>query len=328
MGWTDYRNAVVFDFKNPLASFTKSIHHGPDANHDVKWNDDLTLNIPLWPDFVGRSRWQPGDFWKKQNYFLCAVELILEGDMEIVENGQSTIVSAGQLYILHCGKDSLMQTGPSGYCYKIAVGFRGTLLFPLLVSSGLLEKNAYGPVNVDAVYSRIQTIERLLAEHDERDISKICAQSVELFIFLRCNEAVDYDRRMGEILLLMEANIPQKINIAKLAEAMKISLSTLNRMFRRHYGKSAERYWIDLKMQRAALHLTNSQLSIKEVAQRVGYTDQLHFSHCFKRFFGQSPLKYRKQYENNPSSLYSVIRTGANGSASPITEKDEPNDAP
>jgi len=142
-----------------------------------------------------------------------------------------------------------------------------------------------------------------------------------LFIFLRCNEAVDYDRRMGEILLLMESNIPQKINIAKLAEAVNISLSTLNRMFRRNYGKSAERYWIDMKMQRAALQLTSSQLSVKEVAQRVGYTDQLHFSHCFKRFFGQSPLKFRKQYQSNPSSLYSVFRTGATETASSIPEK-------
>ena len=306
MKWIDYRKAKSFEFDNPLASFTEALSNASDAAHDTKWNDRLTFNIPLWPDFVGRSVWKAGDFWKKQNYFLCAIELILEGDLEIIERDKSTIVAPGQIYLIHCGEDSIMQTGPSNFCYKIAVGFRGPLLFPLLISTGLIEKTAYGLVDQKAVYSRIQSLERLLLEQDENKISQICALSVELFTFLRCDESMNLDPRLSETLLLMESNLAQKINIAKLASAMNISIATMNRLFQRHFGKSAERYWNDLKMQRAALQLRNSQLSIKEVAQRVGYSDQLHFSHRFKKFSGMSPTDFRRQNPNNMPAMWPI----------------------
>ena len=52
-------------------------------------------------------------------------------------------------------------------------------------------------------------------------------------------------------------------------------------------------------MQKAKKLLLDSQLSIKEIAARVGYPDPFHFSKSFKNAVGMSPAQYRGRREGN-----------------------------
>ena len=45
----------------------------------------------------------------------------------------------------------------------------------------------------------------------------------------------------------------------------------------------------------AKLLLADQSNKIAEIASQVGYEDPYYFSHCFKKYFGMSPLEYRKQ---------------------------------
>jgi AraC-like DNA-binding protein len=48
-------------------------------------------------------------------------------------------------------------------------------------------------------------------------------------------------------------------------------------------------------MQHAVQLLDHSFLSIKEIAGRIGYTDQAYFSNDFKKFYRLSPGEWRKK---------------------------------
>ena len=52
-------------------------------------------------------------------------------------------------------------------------------------------------------------------------------------------------------------------------------------------------YLLEFRMHKAANLLVGTNLSVKEIANNVGYTDQLVFSKAFKRQFGLSPKNYR-----------------------------------
>jgi len=48
-----------------------------------------------------------------------------------------------------------------------------------------------------------------------------------------------------------------------------------------------------LRMQQAGILLTTTFLSVKEIARRVGLTDESHFVRDFKRIYGVTPSEYR-----------------------------------
>jgi AraC-like DNA-binding protein len=50
-------------------------------------------------------------------------------------------------------------------------------------------------------------------------------------------------------------------------------------------------------MERAAVLLASSELSVGIISSSVGYGDQLSFSKAFKKHFGVSPTVYRKNAE-------------------------------
>ena len=50
-----------------------------------------------------------------------------------------------------------------------------------------------------------------------------------------------------------------------------------------------------LKIHHAVRLMKNPGLSIKEIGELVGYTDQRRFNESFHRVFGISPLEWRKR---------------------------------
>jgi AraC family transcriptional regulator, transcriptional activator of pobA len=52
---------------------------------------------------------------------------------------------------------------------------------------------------------------------------------------------------------------------------------------------------LDRVMSEAARLLRFTDLTVQQVALRVGYDDPLYFSRAFKRHFGDSPVAYRAQ---------------------------------
>jgi AraC-like DNA-binding protein len=67
-----------------------------------------------------------------------------------------------------------------------------------------------------------------------------------------------------------------------------------NAMFRQVYGMSAQHYRSTCKLRRAKLLLLDAELSVAQIAERMGYASGAHFSRQFKRWAGVSPLVFRR----------------------------------
>ncbi len=86
-----------------------------------------------------------------------------------------------------------------------------------------------------------------------------------------------------------------KIDIPHLAKIENLSNSRYVTVFRKQMGKSPNEYIIDLRIQFAKNLIKNTNMSIRQISERVGYTDQYFFSRLFKKHVGISPQKYRKE---------------------------------
>ena len=68
----------------------------------------------------------------------------------------------------------------------------------------------------------------------------------------------------------------------------------LSRLFKNLKGVSPMEYLTNLRINKAKeLILSDSDLSLKEVAEISGYMDQFYFSRIFKTITGKSPSEYK-----------------------------------
>ncbi len=92
---------------------------------------------------------------------------------------------------------------------------------------------------------------------------------------------------------MIEDRLSQKINIAELSKELNFSQSQLNKIFRNHFSLSIEGYIKKRRMEDAEFYLTQSHLSIKEIAYRVGYPDLQHFNKVVRQSFQKCPRDMR-----------------------------------
>lgn len=102
-----------------------------------------------------------------------------------------------------------------------------------------------------------------------------------------------HDPVVGPALSLMHAEPERKWTVADLARAAAVSRSLLDDRFRRLVGTSPIRYLTDLRMQRAARLLEDSDAGVMAVARQVGYDSEEAFSRAFKRAHGLAPGAWR-----------------------------------
>lgn len=79
-----------------------------------------------------------------------------------------------------------------------------------------------------------------------------------------------------------------------LAEEYGISTSTMRRRFRQVIGVPLHTYAMQCRASKAKVLLGESDLSIKQVAQKLGFIDVYYFSKQFKAVNGVSPGAYRR----------------------------------
>jgi len=81
-------------------------------------------------------------------------------------------------------------------------------------------------------------------------------------------------------------------NVDEMAADVGISRAQLHRKMKEITGISTGKFLRNLRMEQAARLLREGKINISQIADRVGYADQSHFSVAFKTHFGLSPSEY------------------------------------
>jgi AraC family transcriptional regulator len=101
------------------------------------------------------------------------------------------------------------------------------------------------------------------------------------------------DIRVHHVLRFMVQNLERKLSLSELASLISLSSSRLRHLFSVETGLSPAQCLSKLRLARARRLLSDSTLSIDQIALEVGWQDRSHFERRFKRVYGMTPARYR-----------------------------------
>ena len=97
-----------------------------------------------------------------------------------------------------------------------------------------------------------------------------------------------------KIRTFMRRNLGRALSLSDLAKAATLSKCHFLRQYRQECGRTPIRDLWEIRCAEAISLLKYTDLPLKDIAQRTGFSDACHFSHRIKAFSGKLPSQFRK----------------------------------
>jgi len=151
--------------------------------------------------------------------------------------------------------------------------------------------------NINAVYSLLKTAVTAFAR------------------MVSLNNSVSYSKPVRQVMDYIAAHYSEKITLNKLAQHTNLSTYYLSNLIKKETGIILADHINRIRIEQSKKLLRDTELSILEVAQEVGYQYQNHFASIFRRQTGFTPTEYKsvagadqilRKNENIPSAAIPV----------------------
>ena len=101
-----------------------------------------------------------------------------------------------------------------------------------------------------------------------------------------------YQEKVNQVIDYISANLHQPLQLDVIAERICISRRQLLRIMRSALNESLYAYMARQRMERAIMYMQTEEMTLAELAARVGYDNPQSFSKAFRKLFGISPKAY------------------------------------
>ncbi len=101
-----------------------------------------------------------------------------------------------------------------------------------------------------------------------------------------------YSPMIAQIVTYLTVHLSEDVKIDDLGRMHSAHISHISRKFKKETGMSIPEYVSRQRMALAKLYFEDGEVSVKEVARRLGFGDSNYFSKVFKRYCDQTPTEY------------------------------------
>ncbi|WP_157607810.1 helix-turn-helix transcriptional regulator [Runella limosa] len=153
-------------------------------------------------------------------------------------------------------------------------------------------KQLFEAINLNKMESLLEVID--FQEHIYAMLKTVFEQLSQ-----NSSTAIKYNFKQDDLSALAKAeqlllkNIKQPPTIKSLANEAAMSPTKFKSAFKKLYGQSVYKYYLNHRMELAHKWLLENKLNIAEIARELGYKNLTHFSRIFKEHFGELPSKYK-----------------------------------
>jgi len=123
--------------------------------------------------------------------------------------------------------------------------------------------------------------------------SLLCLEQLLCLLHEEATEPGPVDAELDRITEQMRQDPSRRWAVADLARRTALSRAQFTRRFVAHAGLAPGRYVINVRMARAHELLTETRMSVTQIAAALGYADVAYFSRQYKRHTGRLPSAER-----------------------------------
>ncbi|HEX8834790.1 MAG TPA: AraC family transcriptional regulator [Abditibacteriaceae bacterium] len=116
----------------------------------------------------------------------------------------------------------------------------------------------------------------------------------------------------------LEMNLERDIDLENVAKDLGFSYENFRKLFQKYSGISPARYRASRVIDAACVMLQNGDLTNKEVARRLGFSDEYYFSKRFKQITGVTPREFRRSLPNMAEPQTAAPQMAEPGGAAPV----------
>lgn len=175
---------------------------------------------------------------------------------------------------------------------------------------GMLESNQVAETRGERVLCR-EAVEKLSSRDpvSRAGASIILARLYSLWLGSLVPEgsaAGDPADKIEPAMQYLISSYSRTIRIGDLAAMCNLSTRRFQDLFVDHTGLTPTAYLANIRSAAVKTYLTNTNLTMKEIAERTGFCNEYYLSRCFRRETGTPPGAYRKKRTSASSDLSSV----------------------
>jgi len=243
----------------------------------------------------GVERMQADYVVQRYDFPYYAIEWVTEGEGELHLDGHSFPLSPGVLFAYGPGIAHRIANLPPTKMRKYYLDLAGQNVASQLQGLGLLGGR---PITVARSFELVDLLNMIdrEAREDGKESLEICSNLAQTLLLKIKQRTISHT---GELTVAFQtyetvrASMEQRFlefrTVEDVAEENQISGIYLSRLFKRFAGTGAYRFLLRLRMNYAAELLLEHNLLVKEVAERLEYSDPFQFSRAFKRIYGVAP---------------------------------------
>ena len=227
----------------------------------------------------------------------------IQGSGSFMNNGTTYAISPGTLFITNPGED-----------HSIVVG---DLQNPLTYYALLFKIDEYDEdvrsllqheMTADRIYSIGANYRFFFEELKERGMSKdkllnrAAAHQFISFLFLIADRNYtfhygdDANRHIEKALRIMQNNVFGDLRLQDITEKLGLTESYFIRLFRDKMKTTPKKYYTRLKIEAAMSMLISTGQTVYQIAEKLNFYSEFHFSRVFKQYTGKAPTLYRESY--------------------------------
>lgn len=150
-----------------------------------------------------------------------------------------------------------------------------------------------------------RVFENLLMKEEESVVFASLENFLDYFktLFLQAQNSINFssmpDRIVSRINRYIEEHISEELTRDQIAKMVCLSPAYLSRLYSQEAGKSLSGYILEVRIRMMKNFLEQTNLSITEIAYRIGYTNLPYLCSLFRKRTGMTPMEYRKAKQTN-----------------------------
>lgn len=137
-----------------------------------------------------------------------------------------------------------------------------------------------------------------IANEIARQFTHELKRSYESLLLNEDQQRSHHDEEIIKVQEWLDQNYQTDIVVSSVAKKFKLSVRSLNRRFKLATNASPLQYLQSLRIDHAKELLKQSNLTVAEVADMVGYQDASYFTSLFKKATAVTPIEYRSLVRN------------------------------